>query len=399
MKFNKFCFFATPVLFLCQSCDEKAKNVEPVDHGVEITVDASLIEDSADVSAILKKIEIIPLKQKEGDYIAEVWKVIFTNNFYIVFDRYVTKRIHVYNSRGGLYKSIIPTGAGPNEVMQITDCWINENGHLEVYDFSLNRILVFDGDFNPKGSFKGKDHLFLNAVQSVGDKYLGFGGYNNYNKPFRNKHYKIAILDSLFEMEETAFHFDERFRGALISTPTDPFGRIGSEYIFSQDYDNVIYNITESGGFTARYRLDYLPNPIPSNFNDKVIGPQLDLFKADDVEFENIDRLYRGYSGFRGKWLESSDYSIFYSFDENYENFVSIYDKADQNILAQAKHLYDRKNKLIIPYLNTVNPSENCFISVLEGYAMANFIKEDSLFQELVIDGESEGYFLVKVYL
>lgn len=366
---------------------------------IAISVDASNIKDSVDLSTIIKGVDIIPLKEQEDNFIGEVWKVMLSGDFYVVFDRYVTKRIHVYTANGELYKSIIPNGDGPNEILQISDCWVNDNGNLEVYDFQLNRIMVFDEKFNPQKTYKGKSHLFLNSVQNIGTKYVGFSGYNDYNKAFRGNYYKMAVMDSNFRIEKTAFHFDRKLKGALISTPVNPFGKVGGETIFHQDYDPNIYIVNYLGDFDIKYKLNYSPIPIPENFELQIIAKNLSIFKSQEVDFERINNIYKGYSGFSGPWLESNDYAVFNSFDENYDRFTSIYDKRDNEIIAQGKNLVDRKNKLTVPYFHTADPSENCFIAVLEGYILHNYIKTESPNYEMVKNWGNENLYLVKITL
>lgn len=400
MRLDNFFLILILNTLLFQSCNKKIENAnDQLPTGIQISVDASRVVDSIDVSTIVKEIAITPLKPNEGDYLSEVWKVIYHDNLFIVFDKYGSQRIHIYNANGELYKSIVPTGNGPNEVSHITDCWIDENGHLEIYDSSLNRILLFDENYIPKRSFKGVDRLSLTAIQKIENKYITFGGFNTTHN---NEYFKVGILDDSFKIVNAAFYYDEIFRGALITTPTTPFGKVGDQYIFSQNYDKTIYNISKSGEFSARYQINYTPNPFPDDFNEKVVRENIRLFKSEPVDFESQNRLYDGYSGFSGKWLETNTYSIFNSFDEKNERFVSIYNKDSNKIIAQGKSLYLTDRKLIIPYipyLSTVNPSENCFYTVIERFLLIKFIDEDSPNYGLVNNEENESYFLVKICL
>jgi hypothetical protein len=366
---------------------------------IVINVDTSSINDSTDISAFIADLEIIPLKEHKDDFIGEVWKVILARDYVIVFDRYITKRIHVYKKNGELFKSIVPEGDGPNQFLQISDCWINERGNLEVYDFQLNRVIVFDHNFQPKRSFKGSNHLFFNSVQNIGGKYVGFGGYNDYNGSVRGKYYKVAVMDTNFKIQKTVFHFDKKLRGALISTPINPFGKIEEKTIFYQDYDPNIYNVNTSGDFDLRYRLNYTPNPIPDDFDGQVVTKHLSLFKSAQIDFENIDEIYKGYSGFWGPWFEANDFVVFNSFDVSYNRFSSIYDKKGKKIIAQGRFLFDNKNKFTIPYFHTVDPQNNSFIAVIEGYIIFNHIEKGSTYFDQVEDWEDENFYLIKVTL
>ena len=289
MRLDNFFLIVLLNILLLQSCNKEIENAN--DHlpsGIQISVDASRVVDSIDVSTIVKEIAITTLKPNEGDYLSEVWKVIYHDNLFIIFDKYGSQRIHIYNANGELYKSIVPTGNGPNEVSHITDCWIDENGHLEIYDSSLNRILVFDKNFKPKRSFKGENRLSLTAIQKGENKYIGFGGFNTTHN---NEYFKVGILDDAFKIEKTAFHFDEIFMGALITSPRPPFGKVGNEFIFSQNYDQTIYNTSKSGEFSARYQINYTPNPLPEDFNEKVVRKNIRLFKSQPVDFKSKNRL------------------------------------------------------------------------------------------------------------
>ncbi|MFD2034770.1 6-bladed beta-propeller [Belliella marina] len=387
---------------LISSCNVSDRKVPELDKDIKrIQIDASAIKDTVDVSDLISKISIVRLEE-DGNYMTEAWKVLLSGNHYIVFDRYSCKCIKVFDKGGQLVKNIFATGDGPKEVLNINDCWINEDGLLELYDFRLRKILQLDSDYNPIKAIKCENHLFFNSIYKFDGLYIGYDGYSDLNPQFNNNSYKVARLDENFILKETTFHFDKEFRGTLISSPINPFLKINNEEVrFFQDFDPYVYNVSKSGDFEKKYHLDYFPNPLPENFEEKVIKEHLPVFKSSSSDYDARKSVFKGYNGFRGPWFETMDFVIFTSFDTEYEQFSTLYDKEAGEIIGNGRFLKEsKKYNLILPFFHTVDAAENRYVSVLEGYILKLFVEGDSPFDQYLSKEEDlESYYLIEVVL
>src|SRR5690554_4810958 len=206
--------------------------------------------------------------------------------------------------------------------MQMNDCWLNEEGELEVYDFSLGKILVYNENYEINKVIHAKDILVFKSIMKI-PKTLDYVGYNGYN-PNNGKPFKIAFLDSLLGLKKMAFQYDGELRYASIKTPLDPFFKFGDSIRFAQNYDPNIYNINPDGHIIKRYELVYTYNPLPHDYEDQLIKRNLNIFKAQEHDFSAMANVYKGYTGFRSPWWETDNYLIIYSFDTEQNPFGSV---------------------------------------------------------------------------
>ncbi len=215
------CYFLA--LILLMACSQTK---ETIDNDVEtIVINTEATADSTDVSSIIKEIRLVPLEEKENNFLEGVDKILITENYYVLFDRYGSNQINLYDKEGKFIRQVGSKGDGPLEVRQVNDYWLNEEGCLEIYDFSLKKIVVFDDTFQADSAFKTKDLLIFQSVTKLldHDGYVGFKSYDSYNGPFNNVHYKLGFLDENFRLKNTALNYSSELDGFLITTPINPF--------------------------------------------------------------------------------------------------------------------------------------------------------------------------------
>src|SRR5690606_25877857 len=231
-------------------------------------------------------------------------------------------------------------GEGTYKLTQNIDCWINDHCELEVYDYAAQKILVYDENFEVEKAIHAKDRILFHSMMSVpgSDGYVGFSrGYSGVDgDPF-----KLAFLDDELAVQHKALPFDSLIMGASISLPISPFLRVGDDLRFYQDFDPRIYTVKPEGYLEIAYYLDYVRQPSPDDFERELILENLELFIGLESSYENRKAVFEGYTGFRGRWMESRDYAVFDSFDEAHNSFFSIYHKGKKQILAQGHDLRD----------------------------------------------------------
>jgi hypothetical protein len=291
-------------------------------------------------------------------------------------------------------------GSGPEEMAKLSDVWTNENGDLEVYDSYLNKIIAYDSELNVKKTkiFKNNNHFGSIIRIPKKTQFIAFSGYNGFLKS--EEFFKLAILDSGLTANKLFLPYPKNLHRALISTPISPFFIFNDTVRFTQNFDPSVYNISPKGDLLKKYDLVYSPNPFPLNFESELVIPNLTLFKSELIDFAAIKKIFSGYTGYKGPWLETSKFAIFSSFDSDNTTFTSIYDKERKEILYQANNFSetDQYHMQIPPHFYTTNVSENRFISIYEGFNVLLLLKKSSPFYEMVKD-DVESFYIIDIKL
>ncbi|WP_186756099.1 6-bladed beta-propeller [Echinicola salinicaeni] len=373
---------------------------ETIKNDVEtIVINTEEIEDSVDISSIIKEIRFVPLEDKDGNYLKGADRVLITKDHYILFDRFNSGEVKVYDRLGKLVKQVGEKGPGPLEVRQINDYWLNEEGCLEIYDFNLKKIVVFDKEFIADSSFRTKDLLiFNNVIPMVGGQgYVGFKSFSHHNGPFNKVHYKLGFLDKDFGLKNTALDYSPELDGALVTTPISPFERYRDSIRFYQNFDPTIYHVQSPGVLEKRFVIQYQPNPIPDNWEEEIILPNESVFKSKGIDFKKTRAVFQGKAGFAGSWKESSKYVVINSIDENYKGFYSLYSKSGNKVISNGRALVEKdRYHMALPPIQVVDEESEMFVGVWQGALLKEYIlMENSPFQEKIKD--LEGYYLVEV--
>ncbi|GAB3663760.1 hypothetical protein GCM10028791_39270 [Echinicola sediminis] len=104
---TKYYFF---VLALLLGCSQAKESIQ--EGGETIVINTEIIEDSVDVSSLIKEIRFVPLEDKDGNYLKGVDRVLITKDHYILFDRFKSGEVKVYDRLGKLVKQVGEKGGG-----------------------------------------------------------------------------------------------------------------------------------------------------------------------------------------------------------------------------------------------------------------------------------------------
>lgn len=400
LKTNKILTTIGVLIFISCNRNEKIEDKKNEKEPIEIKIETTNIQDSTEISKIVEEVKIIKLNETEEGLIGGIEKLLLLNNNYVIFDPFYSNRIVIYDINGNFVKSLVKMGSGPKELTKLTEVWINEKEELEVYDNNLNKILTYDKHLNiSKTSFLKNKKLFgsITKISSLPDKYINFSGYNGFLN--NGKYFKMAVLDSAFNIEETYFEYNKSLNKALIPTPISPFHKSAQNEIqITQNFDPTVYTINSNKKLEKKYILDYFPKPFPRNFEKTLIEPNIREFKSEDINNNRTKEILGGSYGYRGPWLESIKYSYFTSFDVKGRSFFSIYDKENKKIIFQGySFIESEKFKIQIPpHFYTVNSQENKFVGFYEGYITLMLLKESSPFYKMVKEN-IDSFYIVEV--
>lgn len=369
---------------------------------VEITIDNTKMKDSLDISKMIEKITITPLFEKKDNHIGSIFKIYFSKQGYIVYDRISTNKILLFDRRGQLIKTVIKAGDGNQDPLNIGDCWLNEKGELEVYDFSQMKIFRFDSLFNLTAIIKSKlfNHFVsLIAIPST-KQYIGYANYADFNVPFNNKLYQIAFLDSNLDILKSDNNFEKSMQGVTWPIFNQHFYMYKNTVSFVKAYDNFVYTITNTD-INKKIKITYKENNLPEDLMP-IINPHLEAFKDRKLNPNIKADYFKAYCRFAGLWLESDRYILMSSKDTAGKFgtlFYTLLEKKGYKELFSAQMLFEAsKYRLQIPSIQYYDEINNEYVSVTDGSRLKSLLFKDSPFQEKV-ENDPTIFYIVKIKL
>jgi len=400
MKYIKLLY--TIMIISCSASFETKDNfIKEYQNIIRIDIDGGSIPDTVDVSDIIDSIKIVKIKETDDGLFGGIEKLILTKENYVIYDPHYSNKIILFKDNGEFHRNLVKMGSGPDEMSKLSDVWVNENGELEVYDNYLNKIITYDAKLDVKETNIFKHNNYFGSIIRFPGKtqFVAFAGYNGFLK--NNEFHKIAIIDSGFVEISHFFPYSKSLNHALISTPVNPFYIFNDTIRFAQNFDPSIYNILPDGELLKKYELTYNPTPFPIDFEKQLVIPNINFFKSELIDFAAMNKIFSGYVGYKGPWLETSKFAIFSSFDFDYDaTFTSIYDKDRMEILYQARNFTesDRYHMQIPPHFYTTGVFENRFISCYEGFIVLMLLKKSSPFYDMV-QNDIESYYIIDIKL
>lgn len=383
---------------MISSCRQKSKK-EYIECE-KISIDNTNIKNGADLSDVIEKIEIIPLKEQKGNYLGGITKVYVARKNYIVFDRFNARKICLFDSIGNFVKTILKTGEGPDDALQINDCWLNNKRELEAYDFAQKKIYQFDTNYNLKKIIRSNEFHIFKTLKPIpeSNSYIGYAAFNEFNSPFKGNQYHLAILNQNLGITNAFYFFQKSLQGIELLTYTEHFYLHEDSLRFVQPYDNYIYNIT-SDGLSKRYKVDYKKNGLPDNFIDDFLNKEKKKLKDPSLLPSQKQPPVKGYVQFNGKWLESENYIFISSKDEDQNLFFSLFYKRKKDMIKNARIFAEtKKYGLVIPPPEFYDPENDCYMAVVNGHYLEKLCTKDSkLLKEVIANDET--LHMVKIFL
>lgn len=383
--------FTLPIFALCLTlaCKNEASQSYK-----DILIDNTKITDVEDISNLIDSVSITQLLETPGNYIGDVFKVYLSNGKYIIFDRIKTRKIYLFDTDGRFIKTIIKPGSGPNEALQLNDCWLNYKGELEAYDFAQKKIYQFDTLFNLKNIIAGnKSYIFKSLFRlPKSSNYIGYATFDEFNPSPDDIPFHIAILDQNLDVVKTDLSFDKVFRGIEWVSLREHFNIYGDSIRFVESNDNFIYDVTDLD-VRKRFKLVYADNPLPDDIMETIVMDNLDVFKDRESPPGAKTSLFKKYTAFTGTWLENDKY-IYISSRQGYDfPFYTLINKGKFTVEFNAKNFLESKRyKLKLVPFQFYDSQTGQFISVISGADLKSFLYADSPLQNKVISDPSVLY-------
>lgn len=349
MKY-KYVFF---IMCLLLSCKQKVAHQPTIDTSelTVIEIDNSNFEIGheypVDMDTLISNLEFIPLETISQSFIGMCTKVFVEESRIVIFDKYNTNEILIFD-RSGKYINKIRKGKGPGEHSQAIDCFINEMGHIEVYDMFTHKIREYSLDGGYLND-KQLPNLFQEHVVSVGDIYFIESPYKKKSSGLYNlflfNHETGAITANLFpcspkDTEKDLFTTDR---------PMDVYQKCVN---YSMPYNDTVFSIDSDGNVQARYYIKYAKQALPPAFLSKYEGtdPSQTVIENNYVVTTRVQ--------------EAESYLVIDYLFNNNTPYTAIYDKRKGKVILNSSSNDGRLYEDFYFLLNLRKISSNVFATV-----------------------------------
>jgi hypothetical protein len=247
-----------------------------------------------------------------GIVIGDVDRVIRSDEYIYVLDRWQTQTVLIFDRSGNFVNSISNRGEGPNEYLQLWDILINpDNGSLNLISRMDKKMLRYSSDGSRLLSVESLPEIF-SCFFKTQTGYIGYAG-NYRNSPDESKN--VLVLSNDLEIESSFFDID----------PTWESKDYGSRYVFSS-FNNTVHYV-KLMDFTI-YAFD----------GEKMSAPYFfDLGKlAWPEEVKEFDRVEELLEKDRNRYIHSIKY-----FQETENKLIINVIYGGQNLLG----IYDKRTK------------------------------------------------------
>ena len=243
----------------------------------------------------VQSLHFIPLETTDDGLLANIYKVVLTDDYIYVHDAFKGGGLAIFTSKGKFVRRI-SHGGGPGELYRLSDL---------AFDSVTNRLLAYQ---HPFLLFYTPDGKYLEQ------KKIPFGFYNFYPMPGG---YVFKTIDGMgnqhlgskqpctFLVTDTTF----RLRQAALPVPADKTHFGGYCYLYGSGgniqvtgkFNDTIYSYNPlRHALHAAYVLDYSDKKLPDSYVEDPRGRFTDILTQNDYYY------------FLGEYLETTSHQAFF---------------------------------------------------------------------------------------
>jgi len=356
---------------------------------------AELIE-SYDLSDKIESIEVIPLIEQKGHYLGDIYKVFYHNGQFVVHDRVNAPQILLFDSEGQFKKQILGIGKAPHEALQIDDCWANNDGTFDAYDFAQKKVYHYNSAFDLVDTQKGETNLYHNLFRIPGSRdFLAYSTLNAYNTTLDSRNYQLEVLDDELKAKKGFLQYFEDIKGANILAFNSQFHVYGDTVRFIRPYDNNVYNIV-NGEFKSVTEMKFSENALDWDKFQGIVKSNEFVFKDRKVHPREKNKLLSNFSYCYGDWVEDDDHVVLSSM-KNGKGFQTIIDKNNSRNQINARYFTEtKKYNMILPVLTS--SGDGYLIGFINSLMLSKHLLGESSLKKYV-DPKFNSFLLVKLKL
>ena len=310
-----------------------------------LDVDLGNHNDLFSLREYVDKCELIPLKLNNDAVIGKIDQLIITDSFMIVNDSRLSDQIYAFDLNGCFSHFIGRKGRGPGEYIQPTDLAILDSVAV-VMDMYSHKFLYYElsGKHLKDMSYRNKYH----EIESDGKRLFAYAGDNRHNRKIKD--YEFLCLNGYGDVYEAALYNKDRLN---YNVGYNIIGIDGNVYL-SRALVPSVYCYDAGRGLYEKYRLNFSPDPLPSDFERNC--------KGDFVYF--IDNYRNQHSCFAGNFWETERY-IGFKAENKGQPYLVMYDKEDKAFeIGKVGVLVDGNNKQMTDVVHLLPLGLNNLVTV-----------------------------------
>lgn len=296
-----------------------------------------------------QQIRFIKLETIEKSLIRRIDKLLLDDEHIYVLDKSISKLV-IFSLDGKYINTINRKGKGPGEYMGIKDFTLNGDS-IVLFD-DIGQKLQF---FNGQGEYcyeRSTGLRFRNIHKFQGANYImAAGSAQNGFRP-ELEDYSILIGDPTDSIKIAGFK-NNNFLKNFDYVVNDQLVLFENELLYSPYLSNIIYGITEQGGFYKKYFLNII-NELPP-----------DYYKKSSVE--NFHKYVQSnkITYFMGSFVENTRHLFLRLNSPDGEYAYLLYDKHGDTVFYYNRILY---NDYFITFNFPLLASKNEFITAIDAH-------------------------------
>jgi hypothetical protein len=312
-----------------------------------ISVDFSKMKDSGKEKDLFSSYKIVPLETNDSCLIGEITKVVLWQDRIFILDFYKTVSVFIFDSSGKWINTISRRGQGPDEYVNLTDIFFDEEAQLLCLVCRSNQKLML---FDKNGQLKKQEKLpniWFFFMETTLKGYVACAN-NTSTPPLYNSN--IYTLSSDFEIKSEHFEIPKEWESKALGSTTT-FAKFKSNIYYFPQLNNMIYKISNDSVYEF-YKYDFGKYNFPEEWK------RSEAFFPSNGHNQNLDRYIH-----KLEYFAETDNNIFLIVLFEGSLKLVTYSKKDET--ARATLLLD--NPFIdIEFGSVCALTETCFIAQIE---------------------------------
>jgi hypothetical protein len=314
-------------------------------------------------SKLVDSVYYIPLETTSECLIAEITKLIFTDNFIYVWD-YKVNKLYQFDVTGKFIRQIGQIGQGPDEYVRINSFDVNKkNGNISIRCEMKQSVLEYD--YTGKLVQVKKIGMVANNFIYYKDNYLfycsTFPNRDIFNKTFPEQYRLVNALDGKIYEQYLKWTYNDYLSTSIFaSNEREGLYQFNENIMLVENATNTVYKI-EHDTILPIYAVDFGEYNIPFD----MFSPQASKAKLD--ELANVGTKVCRLT----KFCETNDLIYIQYIAHHYKLFgFSIFLKKTEEMINMGPLWFNDMDNIAMPLIATVHDD------LLIGYFYAfNFYK------------------------
>lgn len=254
-SFVRLIICACGIPLLLAGCSDKSKSSATTENGeiisrLEIKLNPEYYNQVCDNT---DKIDYVILNEDEDNMFVDLDKLLIVEGNYYILDRYSSRSVLSFSSKGEPLHKFGNVGSGPGEYMFPLDMDIDSTG-VYVLDTNTKKVIRYSHD----GSYLAENKIPFNADAF---KRLSNGNFLFNLSPDGVNTSALAITDSLMQPVKYFSNYAEGYVGGIITN--NVFRSVPDGILYYRSPVDTILHLSNNGEILGNYVLDFKDKAIP----------------------------------------------------------------------------------------------------------------------------------------